>query len=146
MSDILSLDQAIAAFDRAGRAHLLQAAEEERARVMKEFPLALWHDLPLHRYALGTTPDDGLFGSPFCKVMEYETPTLGSIKGGSASKHIMYLARSGAGAWPDRWRAWSRIGRGRNCGPASTSRSTSSASGILIGWTTCRCSRTGRRW
>ncbi|GAA2057211.1 hypothetical protein GCM10009839_78180 [Catenulispora yoronensis] len=85
---------------------------------MKEFPLALWHDLPLHRYALGTTPDDGLFGSPFCKVMEYETPTLGSIKGGSASKHIMYLARSGGwrlarpleGMVPDR--AWQEL---RSC-------------------------------
>ncbi|POG45250.1 hypothetical protein BV881_21925 [Streptomyces sp. ZL-24] len=31
----------------------------------------------------------------YCRLMEYDTQSLGSIKGGSAAKHIMYRHNSG---------------------------------------------------
>ncbi|MFI9723778.1 hypothetical protein ACIHFE_29655 [Streptomyces sp. NPDC052396] len=61
---------------------------------LEEFPLEKWGDLPLERYTLG--PDAGaLPGRSFCRLMEYGTDTFGSIRGGSAAKHIIFQHRGG---------------------------------------------------
>lgn len=57
------------------------------------FPLSGWRDLELERYALG--PDGRRSGLSFCRLMEYGTDNFGSIRGGSAAKHIVYQHRSG---------------------------------------------------
>ncbi len=89
------LDKRIARFDRAEAGQLADKAEEERRQVQDEFPLGKWVDLPLERYALG--PDAGaLSGRSFCRLMEYGTDTFGSIRGGSAAKHIIFQHRGGA--------------------------------------------------
>ncbi len=77
-------------FDRAGLAGVVASAERDRLRVIEEFPLAGWADLPVERYALGAGEQ-----RPFCWMLEYGTDDYGSMRGGSAAKHIMYRHHSG---------------------------------------------------
>ncbi|MFI0258626.1 McrB family protein [Streptomyces sp. NPDC017056] len=83
----------IARFDREAAAWAAEQAEEERQRVLAEFPLEGWGGLSLERYALGPAGRQG--GYSFCRLMEYGTDFFGSIRGGSAAKHIVYQHRSG---------------------------------------------------
>jgi len=85
------LEQALAAFDRQSARAGADAAEHERERVEAMFPRDGWPTLPLERYALGTGNADS-----FCRVMEFGSPLLGSIRGGSALKHIIFQRSSGA--------------------------------------------------
>jgi 5-methylcytosine-specific restriction enzyme B len=66
--------------------------ERERAGVFADYPLSEWAGMELERYALGTD------GDSFCRRMEFHTPYLGGIKGGSSIKHIIYRRRSD-GSW-----------------------------------------------
>lgn len=91
MLDILS---ATSAFDRSALAETLETVKRERDMVVSSFPLEAWSTLPLERYALGV---DGDNSEGFCRVMEYRTPELGGIRGGSASKHVIY--RHSDGGW-----------------------------------------------
>ncbi|WP_246108617.1 McrB family protein [Streptomyces sedi] len=88
------LSRRIAEFDREAAARAADSAEEERLRVLEEFPLDAWGELPLEWYALGPTPQGGPRYT-FCGLMEYGTNALGSIRGGSAGKHIVYRHRTG---------------------------------------------------
>ena len=54
---------------------------------LQEFPLESLHTLPLEKYALGL--NEGSFGW----WLEYNTSDIGSIKGGSASKHVIYFKK-----------------------------------------------------
>ncbi|MGW1170871.1 AAA family ATPase [Streptomyces sp. NPDC002550] len=81
-------------FDRNAVAEAESAAEDERKQVLSLFPLEAWRTLPLERYALGQAAPAGS-GPTYCRLMEFGTPRLGSIKGGSAAKHIMYHHVSG---------------------------------------------------
>ncbi|MFF3328654.1 McrB family protein [Streptomyces sp. NPDC002888] len=85
----------IAAFDRNKVAQAADAAEAERRRVVEEFPLATWAELPLERYALGQAAYHWGPAPSFCRLLEYGTNTVGSIRGGSAAKHIVYQHRTG---------------------------------------------------
>ncbi|WP_432004652.1 McrB family protein [Streptomyces parvus] len=82
----------IAQFDREGARRAAALAEEERLRVQALFPLPDWGDLKLEQYALG--PESRRSGLSFCRLMEYGTDNSGSIRGGSAAKHIIYQHRS----------------------------------------------------
>ncbi len=94
MTDQLGLRAAAADFDRSSAAEADAAAEHERKQVLSQFPLDEWATLPLSRYALGQAASAG-DGPTYCRLMEFGTPNLGSIKGGSAAKHIMYHHNSG---------------------------------------------------
>jgi 5-methylcytosine-specific restriction protein B len=89
-----SLAGHIANFDREAAGRAADRAEEERRRVLEEFPLEIWAELPLERYALGPAAYGGP-GYSFCRLMEYSTNAFGSIRGGSAAKHIVYQHRTG---------------------------------------------------
>ncbi|MFJ6574122.1 McrB family protein [Streptomyces sp. NPDC091292] len=82
----------IAHFDREGAQQAANLAEEERQQVLALFPLESWKGLDLEQYALG--PDGRRSGLSFCRLMEYGTDNFGSIRGGSAAKHIIYQHRS----------------------------------------------------
>ncbi|MGW0537004.1 McrB family protein [Streptomyces sp. NPDC003032] len=84
----------VARFDREAARQRADRAEDERRQVMEDFPLAGWPELPLERYALGPAGYGGRQYS-FCRLMEYATNALGSIRGGSAAKHIVYQHRTG---------------------------------------------------
>ncbi|MEU1516892.1 AAA family ATPase [Streptomyces sp. NPDC005811] len=94
MTDAMDLQTAAAAFDRSSTPETETAAEDERKQVLAQFPLEEWATLPLSRYALGQGAPSGS-GPTYCRLMEFGTPNLGSIKGGSAAKHIMYHHNSG---------------------------------------------------
>lgn len=90
----MDLRAAAAAFDRSPLAEIESAAEEERKQVLSLFPREGWPTLPLSRYALGqNAPSER--GTTYGRLIEFGTPNLGSIRGGSAAKHIMYHHRSG---------------------------------------------------
>lgn len=66
-------------------------AEQERADLLRRFPVEVWPSMRLENYALGSAAEP----VPYCAMLEYRTPHLGSIKGGSARKHIIYRRKSG---------------------------------------------------
>lgn len=88
----IDLSRAAAEFDRADAREKAEHARADRERVAAEFPLDRWPALPLESYALGAAPQEG---TGFCRLMEYGTDALGSIRGGSAAKHIIYLHNDG---------------------------------------------------
>lgn len=85
------LAAAVARYDRPNTSELEAKASRERATVLDMFPPQAWPDLPLERYALGAVRDP----VPFCAMLEYHTPDLGSMKGGSARKHIIFRHNDG---------------------------------------------------
>jgi 5-methylcytosine-specific restriction protein B len=104
------------AFDRAALREAVTKAEEDRRRVLAEFPRKAWPELSLERYALGVDRNSGT-GQPFCWLMEYGTEAFGSIRGGSAAKHIIYRHHSGEWRLPgplrtaDPQQAWNTVRR-----------------------------------
>ncbi|GAB2873313.1 McrB family protein [Streptomyces mayteni] len=116
MDDRTDLDKKIEAFDRLALREAVAAAEHDRQRVLTEFPRQDWPELPLERYALGLDQVDGV-GRPFCWLLEFGTQAIGSIRGGSAAKHIIYLHHSGEWRLPRPLRAtnprdaWHRVRR-----------------------------------
>jgi len=96
MHDGVDVWAAAAAFDRGTVAEDEALADTERKQVLAQFPLEDWPTLPLERYALGVdAPEAHGAGAGYCRLMEFGVPHLGSIRGGSAAKHIMYLHNSG---------------------------------------------------
>lgn len=89
----VDLSSMAATFDRSRMAPLLQQAEADRQRVQEAFPLEDWPQLPLERYAIGM----GDSSATYCQLVERNTDTLGSIKGGSAAKLILF--RHSSGEW-----------------------------------------------
>ncbi|MFJ9002250.1 hypothetical protein ACIRG8_28340 [Streptomyces sp. NPDC102359] len=90
------LDEALAAFDRNGRARELDAMKAAARQVNEEFPWEDWPVLPLERYALGQ--GDSARTRPYCYLLEFGTKALGTIAGGSSAKHLIYR-RSRDGSW-----------------------------------------------
>lgn len=87
---------AAAAFDRNTVAEGKALAHAERELVLTEFPLTEWPTLPLERYALGLDSQDWSgTRMTYCRLLEFVTTQLGSIRGGSAAKHIMFRHNSG---------------------------------------------------
>ncbi|MFJ5231364.1 AAA family ATPase [Kitasatospora sp. NPDC088391] len=107
----IDLERKAREFDRDEVRGAEEEREGQRRRVLSEFPQKQWLRLPLERYALG--PDS--VGSSFCRVLEYGTDALGSIRGGSAAKHIIYQHNTGEWRYPaplghlDEQEAWRRI-------------------------------------
>ncbi|WP_228978162.1 AAA family ATPase [Streptomyces sp. DH12] len=88
------LAERVARFDREEARRTADRAEDERLRAVREFPIGAWAELPLERYALGPA-SHGNASHSFCRLMEYGTNAIGSIRGGSAAKHIVYQHRTG---------------------------------------------------
>ncbi len=89
-----SLEEALAAWSREADADALRAAEAERADVVARFPRESWPDLAVERYALGTERS----AESYCYAMEFGSPHLGSISGGSSRK-LLIFKRRGTGEW-----------------------------------------------
>jgi 5-methylcytosine-specific restriction protein B len=87
----LPLEEAVTHWDRAADVELLEQARWQREHLLELFPIDGWPNLPLDRYALGTTDDQS-----FCKLMEFRTNALGGIGGGSALKHLIYRRQDGS--------------------------------------------------
>ncbi len=117
MSDILfqSIRDALKGYDRAALQAEVQAAEQQRQEIRSRFPREGWSTLPLEQYALGQPNST----ETFCYSMEFNSPALGSIRGGAASKHLIYKHKNKPGWYfPDRYgneqEAWTAIRSGFN--------------------------------
>jgi 5-methylcytosine-specific restriction protein B len=88
-----SVEDALKEYDRRTyQDHVAQAAQE-RAEMHHRFPLAAWPTMTLEQYALGQ-PDSS---ETYCRWLEFATPHMGSMRGGSALKHIIYKHKSKPG-------------------------------------------------
>jgi 5-methylcytosine-specific restriction enzyme B len=110
----VSLEEALASWDRAAVRGEIDAAERERQEVLSRFPLDDWPTLPVERYALGVAGHD-----TFCWWMEFGSLDMGSIRGGSAKKHLIYRKSNDTGwYWVDGDRyptldaAWTAVRQG----------------------------------
>jgi 5-methylcytosine-specific restriction protein B len=90
--------ESLSAYDPDAHEADVLKAEEQRAAFAALFPKKGWPTMTLDRYALGQTdhPDN------FCHWMEFVAVELGSIKGGSARKHIIYFQAAAREWWFDR--------------------------------------------
>ena len=87
----MTLQEAVGQFDRASYQEEIKVAGGQRQEVVERFPLDGWANMPLARYALG----QGNNQESFCWWVEFGTPDIGSMKGGSAKKHLIYRQRDG---------------------------------------------------
>jgi MoxR-like ATPase len=88
------IDQALIEYDPDVKEARVAKAEDQRVQLLARFPKDGWSEMTLDRYALGQPnhPDN------FCRWMEFVTTDMGSIKGGSARKHLIYY-QAEAGRW-----------------------------------------------
>jgi len=94
---ILPIQEAIKAYPKESDSDFVKAAEEERKAILQRFPLEAWQDMPLENYAVGQEKSD----DTFCRWMEFKTRHLGSIRGGSARKLIIYKHKGKPGWYHD---------------------------------------------
>lgn len=92
----MEFDEAIAA-GYADRDEGTRAQQEkERAAFLERFPLESWQDMTLAEYALNA----GNIRNNYSYFLEWGTPNLGSIAGGSAHKHVIFRRTTGEWAYP----------------------------------------------
>src|SRR5262245_11942329 len=105
-----SLAEALDSYDRSLDREHVEAGERERKEVTDRFPLEQWPTLPLEHYALGQEESE----DTFCRWMEFRTQHLGSIRGGSARKLIIYKHKDKPGwyfdpEYKDEQEAWQKV-------------------------------------
>jgi 5-methylcytosine-specific restriction protein B len=80
-------------YDPALDAEDVELAERERAELLERFPREHWPEMELREYAVGQEDS----GETYCRWMEFKAVHLGSIKGGSSRKLIIYKRKSRPG-------------------------------------------------
>lgn len=93
--------------------HLRAAQAQQRAAFLERFPLDLWEDdITLADYALNA----GKPRNNYSYFLEWGTPDLGSIAGGSAAKHVIFKRSSGEWYFPSGYgsvdEAWATLREG----------------------------------
>ncbi|MBN1887479.1 MAG: EVE domain-containing protein [Thermoflexales bacterium] len=88
-----SIQDALAVYDKAQDQDHIEAAERERQELLKRFPIEAWPALTLEQYALGQSDQ----ADTYCRWLEFGTPHLGSMRGGSALKHLIYKHKNKPG-------------------------------------------------
>jgi len=91
------LEQALEEFDRSAVQDAVAAAERQRLEVVRKFPRDAWPTMPIERYAVGLPGGE----HTFCRMLEFQTPDLGSIKGGSSRKLVIYKHKNSPGWYFD---------------------------------------------
>ncbi len=90
----MELKDAVAQGLQQLRAVEAQRAQQQHQAFLERFPREVWQDMTLQQYALGT--DNRM--NTYCYALEWGTPTLGSIRGGSSVKHVIFWHKKD-GAW-----------------------------------------------
>lgn len=88
-----SIQEVIPQFDRKNIEAHVQNGENERREILNRFPISDWPTMPLEKYALGTKQS----GDSYCRWIEFNSPHLGSMRGGSAVKHLIYKHKNKPG-------------------------------------------------
>jgi 5-methylcytosine-specific restriction protein B len=92
-----SLDEALKALDRAALNVKVAAADEARRQILERFPRETWPAMTLEQFALGHERSH----DSYCWWTEFNTPNLGSMKGGSAQKLIIFKHKKKPGWFYD---------------------------------------------
>ena len=106
----LTLSQAIAQFDQSPTNPVAEGYRSQRAEILKRFPLAQWPHMSLDDYALGQPAME----DTYCHWLEYKSQWMGSIRGGSARKLIIYKRKDREGwyfpkGFSNEREAWDRL-------------------------------------
>src|SRR5438445_11013716 len=97
MKTPLDFAGAMSTYDRATDQEYIALGEKERKQIVDLFPGAEWANMPIENYALGQNGSDNTFWA----WLEYKSPHLGSISGGSAKKLLIYKRKTGEGWYFD---------------------------------------------
>lgn len=105
------LRQAIVTFDRAALKGYLLEGEQRRREIISRFPVESWSVLSLEQYALGTAESE----DSFCNWLERKTLELGSIRGGTSRKLLVFKRKNKPGwhynteLFKNEQEAWSKV-------------------------------------
>ena len=88
-----SLDQALVECDRQSFGSFVAEAEKVRSQLLELFPRSCWAEMALEEFALGHERSE----DSYCRWIEFNATHLGSIKGGSAGKLIIFKRRNERG-------------------------------------------------
>ncbi len=110
---LAELERALTTFDRTAARAYVAEGEAQRGEILKRFPIEAWPQIPLERYAAGQ--DDS--SETFCRWLEIRSQNLGSIRGGSARKLLIFKRKAGSGWWHepkyrDEREAWEAVRAG----------------------------------
>ncbi|MBP8002394.1 MAG: EVE domain-containing protein [Chloroflexi bacterium] len=105
-----TIQYALKNYDRAAHQDHVTQAEQERQAMQQRFPLESWPDMRLEQYALGQ-PDSA---ETYCRWLEFGTPHMGSMRGGSSLKHLIYKHKNKPGwyyppSFSNEQEAWQQI-------------------------------------
>ena len=106
----LTLSDAIEQFDGSSTNPIAEGYRAQRAEILKRFPLDKWPEMRLEDYALG---QPGVKDT-YSHWLEFKSRWVGSIRGGSARKHVIYKRRDREGwyfpnVFSDVTEAWTRL-------------------------------------
>lgn len=103
-----SVIAALSTWDRPAAKARAKEAERLRTEFCERFPIAMWPEMPLSQYALGQQHQDTVSW-----WLEYKATLVGSIKGGSAHKHLIFYSKRGTWSFPKEYEsaeaAWTAI-------------------------------------
>ncbi len=88
-----SIEAALKGYDRSVHQDHVAKAAQERTEMQGRFPMETWPSMSLEQYALGQADSS----DTYCRWLEFGTPHMGSMRGGSALKHIIYKHKSKPG-------------------------------------------------
>ena len=89
-----TLSEAIAQLDRSSTNPIAEGYRSQRTEILKRFPRDKWTEMRLEDYALGQPGVE----DTYCHWLEYKSQFVGSIRGGTARKLIIYKRRD-RGGW-----------------------------------------------
>ena len=106
----VTLSQAIGQFDRSPTNPAAEEYQSQRAEILKRFPRDKWPEMRLGDYALGQPAVE----DTYCHWLEYKSQWMGSIRGGSARKLIIYKRKDREGwffpkVFSNEREAWDRL-------------------------------------
>ena len=106
----LALNDAIAQLDRSPTSPAAEGYRSQHAEILKRFPRDKWPEMRLEDYALGQPGVE----DTYCYWLEYKSQWMGSIRGGSARKLVIYKRRDREGwyfpnLFSDEGEAWDRL-------------------------------------
>ena len=88
-----SIDNALPVYDKKQNEENVRQANQEREEMQQRFPLEGWPAMTLEQYALGQQDSS----ETYSWWLEFGTPHMGSMRGGSSLKHIIYKHKSKPG-------------------------------------------------
>ena len=121
----VTLSQAITQFDRSPTNPVAEGYRSQRAEILKRFPRDKWPEMRLDDYALGQPAVE----DTYCRWLEYKSPRMGSIRGGSARKLIIYKRKEREGWYFPKALDSRRIRRGTRRESSGGAESLSGSSG-----------------